>query len=56
MSVQGYLSQHATAALLTLELAHKEAEHLRYSHSTLFAHELNLIWVDNLKVNPALAE
>ena len=56
MSVQRYLSEHATAALLTLELAHKEAEHLRYSHSTLFAHELNLIWVDNLKVNPALAE
>ena len=56
MSVQGYLSEHATAASMTLSLAHKEAEHLRYSHSTLFAYELNLSWVENLKENPQLAE
>jgi hypothetical protein len=56
MSVQGHLSEHAAAVLLTLALAQKEAEHLRYSHSTLFAHELNLAWVENLKVKPELAE
>jgi hypothetical protein len=56
VSVQGYLSEHATAASMTLSLAHKEAEHLRYSHSTLFAYELNLSWVENLKENPQLAE
>ena len=56
MSVHGYLAEHATAAQLSLELAQKEAEHLRYSYSTLFAHDLNLAWVENLTSNPALAE
>lgn len=56
MSVQSYLAQHATPVRLSLELAQKEAEHLRYSYTTLFAQELNLSWVENLKTNPALAE
>jgi hypothetical protein len=56
MSVRGYLSEHADAVVMTLALAHKEAEHLRYSHTTLFAHKLTLVWVENLKENPELAE
>ena len=56
MTTQAYLAEHAMAARLTLELAQKEAEHLHYSHSTLFALDLNLTWVENLKTNPSLAE
>jgi hypothetical protein len=56
MTAKAYLAEHAAAALMTLELAKKEAEHLHYSHSTLFANDLNLAWVENLKTNPALAE
>ena len=32
-----YLPEHAHAALLALDLARKEAGHLQYSQSTLFA-------------------
>ncbi len=32
-----YLPEHAHAALLALDLARKEAGHLRYSQTTLFA-------------------
>jgi hypothetical protein len=56
MTAKAYLAEHSSAVLLTLELAQKEAEHLYYSHSTLFAHDLNLAWVENLKINAALAE
>ena len=38
-----YLPEHAQAALLTLDLARKEAEHLRYSQSTLFALPIDLV-------------
>ena len=56
MTAKAYLAEHTTAALLTLDLAQKEAEHLHDSHSTLFANDLDLAWVENLKTNPALAE
>ena len=45
MTAKAYLAEHTTAALLTLDLAQKEAEHLHYSHSTLFANDLDLAWV-----------
>jgi hypothetical protein len=51
-----YLPEHAHAALLALDLVQKEAEHLRYSQSTLFALPIDLIWVQSLENRPALAE
>jgi hypothetical protein len=51
-----YLPEHVQAMLQSLELAHKEAEHLRYSQSTLFALPIDLAWVQSLSRQPALAE
>jgi hypothetical protein len=51
-----YLPEHASAALLALELAHKEAAHLRYSQTTLFALPIDLAWVEALGQRPAVAE
>lgn len=51
-----YLPEHVQAMLQSLELAHKEAEHLRYSQSTLFALPIDLAWVQSLSGQPALAE
>lgn len=51
-----FLPEHAHAALLALDLAHKEAEHLRYSETTLFALPIDLVWVQNLSHRPDLAE
>jgi len=51
-----YLPEHVQAMLQSLELVHKEAEHLRYSQSTLFALPIDLAWVQSLSRQPALAE
>lgn len=51
-----YLPEHARSVILGLELARKEAEHLRYSQSTLFALPIDLAWVQDLARQPALAE
>lgn len=51
-----YLPEHAQSVLVSLDLACKEAEHLRYSQSTLFALPIDLAWVQNLARQPALAE
>jgi hypothetical protein len=51
-----YLPEHAAPALLALDLACKEATHLRYSLSTLFALPMNLAWVQSLGDKPELAE
>ena len=51
-----YLPEHAQATLLALDLAHKEAAHLRYSQTTLFALPINLAWVQDLSQQPELAE
>jgi len=51
-----YLSEHAPAALLALDLARKEAQHLRYSQSTLFALPIDLGWVRALDNRADLAE
>ncbi len=56
MSAQAHLSAHATPALLALELALKEAEHLRYSYTTLFRLQIDLVWVRDLIQKPELAE
>ena len=55
MSVH-YLAEHAQAVVQSLALAHKEAKHLRYSQTTLFALSVDLVWVENLAAQPALAE
>ncbi len=51
-----YLPEHAPATLLALDLASKEAEHLRYSQTTLFALPIDLAWVQNLDQQPEAAE
>lgn len=51
-----YLPEHALSVILGLDLARKEAEHLRYSQSTLFALPIDLAWVQDLARQPALAE
>jgi hypothetical protein len=45
-----YLPEHAQAAQLALDLARKEAAHLRYSQSTLFALAIDLNWVQASQV------
>jgi uncharacterized protein with PhoU and TrkA domain len=51
-----YLPEHAQAAMLALALAHKEAGHLGYSQSTLFALPIDLSWVQSLGNHPEVAE
>jgi hypothetical protein len=51
-----YLPEHAQAAMLALALAHKEAGHLGYSQSTLFALPIDLCWVQSLGNHPEVAE
>ena len=51
-----YLPEHAQPALLALDLACKEAKHLHYSQTTLFALPIDLAWVQNLAEHPELAE
>jgi hypothetical protein len=51
-----YLPEQAQPALLALELARKEAKHLRYSQTTLFALPIDLSWVQRLDEQPELAE
>jgi hypothetical protein len=51
-----YLPEHAEPALLALELARKEATHLRYTHRTLFAQPIDADWVKQLNARDDLAE
>ena len=51
-----YLPEHVEPVLLALDLAQREAHHLRYSQTTLFAHPIDLAWVQALADQPALAE
>ncbi|CAN1551070.1 hypothetical protein MCEMAEM4_02194 [Burkholderiaceae bacterium] len=51
-----YLPEHAQAMLKSLELGHKEADHLRYSQATLFALAIDVSWVEALSSQPVLAE
>ena len=51
-----YLPEHAQPALLALDLARKEAGHLRYSQTTLFALPIDLAWVQGLGDQPEVAE
>jgi len=51
-----YLPEHAESALLALDLARKEAAHLRYTHRTLFAQPIDAAWVQQLATRDDLAE
>ena len=51
-----YLPEHARPVLLALDLARKEAEHLRYSQTSLFALPIDLAWVQSLGQRPEIAE
>ena len=51
-----YLAEHAENAKLALELAQKEVKHLTYTHQTLFAQPIDLIWVKSLAECEDLSE
>ena len=51
-----YLLEHAENALFALELAEREAPHLAYTHSTLFAQQINLEWVKSIANKEDIAE
>jgi hypothetical protein len=51
-----YLPEHAENALFALELAEREAAHLAYTHSTLFAKQIDLEWVKAIANNEDIAE
>ena len=51
-----YLPEYAQAVRFSLDLATKEAEHLRYSESTLFSKPIDLEWVKSLNTRPEVAE
>ena len=56
MTTSLHLTAHASNTLLALELARKEAAQVQYSHSTLFALQIDLQWVEGLGQHPELAE
>jgi hypothetical protein len=51
-----FLPEHARAVRASEHLTHKEAGHLRYSLTRLFALPIDLPWVQNLAQRPELAE
>jgi uncharacterized protein with PhoU and TrkA domain len=51
-----YLPEQAQPLLLALDLANREAKHLRYSQTTLFALPIDLAWVQGLSEQPDVAE
>lgn len=51
-----YLAEQADPARLALELAEREAAHLRYTYRTLYAEPIDLAWVDALAAREDLAE
>lgn len=51
-----YLPEHRDNALLALELARKESDHLRYSYRTLFEQPIDAAWVARLAEDHEMAE
>lgn len=54
--IHRYLPEYAENARLALDLARKEADHLAYTHRTLYAHEIDLSWVQSLSQRDDLSE
>jgi hypothetical protein len=53
---RNYLPEYAENARLALAIAEKEAAHLGYSHRTLYAHAIDLKWVEALSQRDDLSE
>lgn len=53
---RNYLPEYAENARLALAIAEKEAAHLGYSHRTLYAHAIDLQWVEALRQRDDLSE
>jgi hypothetical protein len=51
-----YLAEYAEAARIALNLAEREAAHLRYTYETLFSEPINRAWVEKLTNREDLAE
>lgn len=51
-----YLVEHAEAARIALDLAEREAAHLRYTYNTLFGEPIDRAWVERLSEREDLAE
>ena len=51
-----YLVEHAEAARIALDLAEREAAHLRYTYDTLFSEPIDRAWVERLSKREDLAE
>ena len=51
-----YLVEHAEAARIALNLAEREAAHLRYTYDTLFSEPIDRAWVEKLSKREDLAE
>jgi hypothetical protein len=51
-----YLAEHGDAALIALDLAEREATHLRYTQRTLYAQTIDLAWVESLPQREDLSE
>jgi hypothetical protein len=51
-----YLPEHLEVAQLALKLAEREAQHLSYTHRTLFGQAIDLKWVEDLDKRDDLAE
>lgn len=51
-----YLPEHMQAARLALDLAEREAAHLRYTYRTLYGEPIDLAWVEALGQREDLAE
>ena len=51
-----YLAEHAEAARIALDLAERQAAHLRYTCDTLFSEPIDRAWVEKLDKREDLAE
>jgi hypothetical protein len=51
-----YLPDHVREVSVALDLAEREASHLRYTHRTLFEQPIDLVWVRQLATREDLAE
>lgn len=50
------LAEHAAVARLALDLAAREATHLRYTWRTLYAQPIDLAWVESLQEREDISE
>lgn len=51
-----YLAEYGETARIALDLAEREAAHLRYTYRTLYQEDIDRVWVENLASREDLAE